>query len=801
MNMEIIIDGMHCVNCSQNIKKRLLREPGVVGVEIDHVSGKAVIDIDNKTITSLKVCGCIRELGFSVRDNDILTVSIKGMHCASCASKVFNALSGLNNVSEISVDSVREIAVIHTVNGFDGIDTIPGLVKDAGFEFNGIKEQSDIPVDLQKELREKTIAITRIITAFLFSVPLMIMMYIPQLSIHKFVLYQLIVLSPVIAFVIFPIFRNGIRDITNKSLTMDVMYCLGIGTALVASILGTFNILLDHSFVMFDTVLMLGGFLMLGRFLENRAKVKASATISKLIRLQPKTAIKVLDNTEHEVDIVEVVPGDILRIRPGDSIPVDGMVAGGHSSVDESLLSGEAIPVEKTEGMTVSSGTINKNGVLTIIAQKVGNDTVLAQIVKIVETAQRMKPPIQKIADKVVQWFIPVILGIALLTFIVWYFIFNASVFFSLTSMIAVLVIACPCALGLASPTAVSVGIGRGAELGVLIKNGESLEAMKKCDTVVFDKTGTLTKGVPQVVDLYIPDGDTKRILSLMMSLEKNSNHPLADAIVKYAEQQGAQYFPVNEFVSVEGCGIFGRIDNCDVVAGSVDFTKNKKIETSSADSFIAEHIKNGRSIIAFSVNGVLSSVVAIEDELRENSKHAVSMLKTMGFFTMVLSGDNYQSAKNIAERVGIDTVIAPVLPSEKLQKIQELQKNGNRVIFTGDGINDAAALSGADVGIAFGNGSDIALESGDIILVKNDPLDIVTSIQLGRKIYNRIKQNIFWAFAYNISLIPLAAGALYPLWGFSFKPEYAAFAMSLSSVTVISLSLMLKKFRMKLSS
>jgi len=798
--MEIIIDGMNCVNCSQNIKKRLLREPGVVGVAIDHVSGNAVIDIDNKKITSLKVCDCIRELGFSVREKDILTVSIKGMHCASCASRIHDALSELNNVSEISIDIVGEKALIHTIKGFNGMDTIPDLVKDAGFEFNGIKEHYDIPIDLQKELRGKMIAIARIVAAFVFSIPLMIMMYIPQLSIHKFALYQLIVLSPVITFVIFPIIRNGIRDIVNKSLTMDVMYCLGIGTALVSSILGTFNILLDHSFVMFDTVLMLGGFLMLGRYLESRAKAKASDTISKLIRLQPKTAIKVLDDTEHEVDIVEVVPGDVLRIRPGDSIPVDGMVVGGHSSVDESLLSGEAIPVEKTEGLTVSSGTINKNGVLTIIAQKVGNDTVLAQIVKIVETAQRMKPPIQKIADRVVQWFIPVILGIALLTFTVWHFIFDASVFFSLTSMIAVLVIACPCALGLASPTAVSVGIGRGAELGILIKNGESLEAMKKCDTVVFDKTGTLTKGVPLVVDLYIQGEDTNRILSLMMSLEKQSNHPLADAIIKYAEHQGAQCVPVYDFVSVEGCGVVGRIDNMDLVAGSVEFTKTNKIDTSSADPFIAEHIKTGRSIIVFSVNGVLSSVAAIEDALRENSKQAVAMLKTMGFYTMVLSGDNYQSAKSIAERVGIDTAIAPVLPSGKLQKIQELQKNGNKVIFTGDGINDAAALSGADVGIAFGNGSDIALESGDIILVKNDPLDIVTSIQLGRMIYNRIKQNIFWAFAYNISLIPLAAGALYPLWGFSFKPEYAAFAMSLSSVTVISLSLMLKKFRVKLS-
>jgi Cu+-exporting ATPase len=798
MNIEITIDGMHCVNCSQNIKKRLLREPGVFGVEIDHVSGNAVIDFDNKAITCLKVCDCIRELGFTVRSNDILTISIKGMHCASCASKVINALSRLDNVSEITVDVVSENAVIHIIKGFDGFNVIPDIIKDSGFEFNGIKGYSSIPYDNQKELRDNRIAVLRIITAFVFSIPLMILMYIPQLSIHKFALYQLIILSPAIAFVTFPVFRNGIRDILNRSLTMDVMYCLGIGTALFASISGTFGFILDHSFVMYETVLMLGGFLLLGRYLEHRAKGKASDAISKLSHLQPRTAIKVVDNNDYDVDIVDVVPGDMLRIRPGDSVPVDGVVVSGHSSVDESMLSGESIPVEKTEGMTVSSGTINKNGVLTIIAKKVGNDTVLSQIVKIVETAQRMKPPIQKIADKVVLWFIPVILGIALLTFTLWYFVFNASLYFSLTSMIAVLVIACPCALGLASPAAVSVGIGRGAELGILIKNGEALEALKKCDVVVFDKTGTLTKGFPQVAELFIPDGDRKRILSLMVSLEKLSNHPLADAIVKYAEMQGAQSFSVDEFVSVEGNGIYGRVDNCDVIAGSKGFMEKKKIDTSFAQSFISAQTKNGRSIIIFAVNGVLSCVMAIEDELRESSKQAVSILNTMGISAMVLSGDNYQSAKSIAERAGIKNVIAPVLPSEKLQKIQELQNNGNTVIFAGDGINDAAALSGADVGIAFGSGSDIALESGDIILVKNDPLDIVASIQLGRKLYSRIRQNIFWAFAYNLSLIPLAAGVLYPLWGFIFRPEYAGFAMSLSSVTVISLSLMLKKFRMK---
>src|SRR5512133_1117348 len=566
MNMEIIIDGMHCVNCSQSIQKRLLKEHGILGIEIDHVSGKSVISIDNTKITCLKVCDCIRELGFTVHSKDTITVSIKGMHCSSCASKVISALSKLDNVSEISVDVVRENAVIHTIKGFDSVDKIPGLIKDAGFEFNGITGLSDITIDKKKEQRDKTIAIARIITAFVFSVPLMIMMYIPQLSVHKFALVQLIVLSPAIVFVIFPIFRNGIRDIINRSLTMDVMYCLGIGAALFASISGTFGLLLDHSFVMYDTVLMLGGFMLLGRYLERRAKAKASDAISKLSHLQPRTAIKVVDNKDCEVDIVDVVPGDILRIRPGDSIPVDGVVLSGHSAVDESMLSGESIPVEKTEGMTVSSGTINKNGVLTINAKKVGNDTVLAQIVTIVETAQRMKPPIQKIADKVVLWFIPVILGIALLTFTLWYFVFHASLYFSLTSMIAVLVIACPCALGLASPAAVSVGIGRGAELGILIKNGEALEALRKCDTVVFDKTGTLTKGVPQVVDLFIPDGDTGRILSLIMSLEKQSSHPLADAIVKYAEMQGAQSFPVAEFVSVEGNGIYGRVDNCDVI-------------------------------------------------------------------------------------------------------------------------------------------------------------------------------------------------------------------------------------------
>jgi Cu+-exporting ATPase len=788
------ITGMHCANCAKNIEKILLSQKNITSAQVQFGNETASIVYNSSETSVQRILESVIGAGYGVVDQKV-SIAIGGMHCASCAAKIRDVLLKINWVIDANVNPSTETALLTVLPGLLDMQQLRTTVEQVGFEYRGsIEEQGADEVEMARK-HEQNQRLYRIIAAFVTSVPLMILMYLPNSPVHHYPIYQLIFAAPFFFFVSWPIFKAGFKDLMARSLSMDVMYCMGIGTAFIASLLGTFNILLSHQFIMYDTAIMLAGFLSLGRFLEARARGRTSDSVKKLIGLQPRTALVIRDNKEMEVNIEDVIVNDTVFVKPGDKIPVDGLVIDGESTVDESMITGESVPVNKKKGASLIGGTINRNGILTFTATRIGKDTVLSQIVKLVQEAQGSRPPIQRIADKAVSWFIPVVLSIAIAAFLVWYFIVGSTLLFSLTTLIAVLVIACPCALGLASPTAVTVGIGRGAELGILIKNGEALEKISTVNAVVFDKTGTLTQGTPSVTDIAVFNGTEEKLLSLVGSVEKNTNHPLADAIVRKGKEKNAVFTSVTEFDTIEGRGVKAIVDGSEILVGSVQLLDENKIDVILAAKYVNTWQSEAKSVVLISKDGLLYGAIAVMDPIRGNSKTAVRQLKKMGIEVVMISGDNKKTAGVIANQLGIDHVRAEVLPGDKAAEIVKMQKENKIVIFVGDGINDAPALAQADVGVAIGSGSDIALESGDIVLVKSDPLDSVAAIQLGNKLYSRIKLNLFWAFAYNTALIPLAAGVFYPLWGIVFKPEFAGFAMALSSVTVVTLSLMLKGF------
>jgi len=570
---------------------------------------------------------------------------------------------------------------------------------------------------------------------------------------------------------------------------------MGIGVAYGSSLMGTFEIVLTPEFLFYETALMLAAFLMLGKFMEERAKGRTSEAIKSLIKLRPKTATVIRDGKEVDVDIDDVIIGDIIIVKPGEKIPVDGVVIEGESYVDESMITGEPVPNLKTAGSHVVGGTINTNSILQFRAEKVGKETMLAQIIQMVEDAQSSKPEVQKLADKVVTWFIPVVLAIAIAAASIWY-LHDGDLLNALTILISILVIACPCALGLATPTAVTVGLGRGAELGILIRRGEALETSGRLTTVLFDKTGTLTRGMPEVTDIISFGISEDELLIMAASVEKNSQHPLAEAVVKAAAGKGLVLEVVRDFDTHGGKGVKATLGDENIIIGTRQFLGDMGIML--ADGITGQMTgleEKGKTVVMVASGGSVKGLIAIADQLKPTTKEAIHKLGEMGLEVGMVTGDNSRTAKAIAGQIGITTVFAEVLPGDKASKVKELQDDGKVVAFVGDGINDAPALAQADVGIAIGSGTDVAIESGDIVLMKDDLMDAVGGIKLSRKVMTRIKQNLFWAFAYNTALIPVAAGVLVPLAGIHFRPEFAGLAMAMSSVTVISLSLLLRKF------
>jgi len=791
---ELKISGMTCASCAANIEKSLSHLEGVTKAQVNLGTETATIEYDPNKAKLSYLNKAVTDAGYEVI-NEKTVIKIGGMTCAMCVKTNEEALKKLGGVISAHVNLSAEKAYITYNPQITTIADLKKAIEDVGYQFLGV--QGEETEDLEEKLREKSLKEkrNRIIIGFAVSIPLLILMYIPLKWPFPMAYFMLVVSTPVFVYISYPIFQAGYRSLKNKSLNMDVMYTMGIGVAFVSSIFGTFEIVLTRDFLFYETAVMLATFLTLGRYLETRAKGKTSEAIKKLIGLQPKTAIVIRNKSEIEIPIEDVQINDIIVVKPGEKIPVDGIVIDGESYVDESMISGEPIPVLKKKNRNVVGGTLNKNGIIKLKAIKIGKDTMLSQIIKLVQDAQGSKPPVQRIADKAVSYFIPTVLAIAVLSFIIWYLLLGNSLLFSLTALISVLVIACPCALGLATPTAVTVGLGRGAELGVLVKKGEALEIPQKLTTIIFDKTGTLTKGKPEVTDITGIGKDDDALLKMIASVETNSSHPLAEAIVRKALENKIELVPVKKFNTLSGKGVTATINGKEMIVGNRMLFSEKNISFNKSEEKIVKLETEGKTVLLIGANKKLIGLIAIADTLKETTKAAILAFKNMGLKVIMITGDNKRTASAVGKQIGIEVVLAEVLPQDKALEVKKLQEKGEIVAFVGDGINDAPALAQADVGIAIGSGTDVAVESGEIVLVKDDILDAVVAVQLSKKVMARIKQNIFWAFAYNTALIPVAAGLLYPFFGITFRPEFAGFAMAMSSVTVITLSLLLKGY------
>lgn len=597
-------------------------------------------------------------------------------------------------------------------------------------------------------------------------------------------------------------FYRGTFDALKKlTANMDTLIAIGTSAAWIYSTTVTFFPgVFPPGKVYFDTAALIISLILVGKLLEDMAKGKASEAVRKLMDLQPTMAKIIRDGNELEVPVERVNKDDIVIIRSGEKIPVDGVIIEGHASIDEKMITGESIPVEKDRGDEVIGATINKEGMIKVKAIKLGKDSALAQIIKLVEEAQQSTAPSQRLADKVSAYFVPIVILIAILSSLLWYFIGSMSFTFSLTIFIAILIVACPCALGIATPTAIMVGTGKGAENGLLIKGGENLEKTRKLTTIVFDKTGTLTKGEPSVTDVLTLKGfDEKNVLMLAAGAEKGSEHPLGQAIIKGAEEKKLKVPDLKSFDVVPGHGIEAEVKGRKVLVGNRKLMLDKKVSIYALEEKIKALELKGKTAMIVSIDGNPAGIIAVADTLKEHSQEAIRQLQNMDLEVVMLTGDNSRTADAIAKNLGITRVLAEVLPGQKAKEIRKLQEQGEIVGMVGDGINDAPALAQADVGIAIGSGSDIAMESSGIVLIKEDLRDVVGSIQLSKKTVSKIKQNLFWAFFYNTALIPVGAGILYPFFGILLNPIYAAAAMAFSSVSVVSNSLILRRFKTKI--
>lgn len=799
--MDLPIEGMHCASCVLSLNKTFEKVEGVESVDADLASNKLHLTVNPKKLPFDEIETLVKNLGFELHTDEV-TLKLNGMHCASCVMNVENFLIRLNGIFDVKADLTSQTARINYDKTKVTVKDMEEVINSLGFEVLGIDGQLEINEDeiYKNDLKDKR---NRIIVGFAASAVLMALMYIHW---HPFGLSMgitsLIISILPFLYVSLPTLKAGFNGLVHKNLNMDVMYSMGITVAYISSILGTFNIVLDHSFMFYETAIMLPSFLLIGRYLEAKAKKKTSDSIRELIGLQPTAATLIeLDSngnivSQKEVNIKEIQIGDILLVRPGDKIPVDGEVIGGHSYVDESMINGEPIPKAKRDGEEVFAGTINQDGVLHIKAKKIGSKTVLSNIIRLVEKAQSSRPPVQKLANTAVSYFIPTILTIAVVVFLLWYFVFDSTLLFALTTLISILVVACPCALGLATPTAVTVGVGRAAEFGILIKNGDTLENAGKIDVAAFDKTGTITEGQPEVDDVICYGISENELVELAASVEKNSNHPIAKAIVRKANDMNLELNQTSSFENITGKGLKAQIDDKDVLAGNKKLLESQDIEI--PQSVLEEYGRLedlSKTIILIGVDREIKGILSLSDKIKANSKRTIEELHKMGIETYMLTGDNKKTASTVAGAVGIDNVCAGVLPENKLDIVKNLQKEDKTVLFVGDGINDAPALTQANIGVAMGNGTDIAMESGDIVVMEGDLENVVAAVQFSKKVMTRIKENLFWAFAYNVILIPLAAGALYAGFGIMFMPEWSALAMALSSVTVISLSLALKGY------
>ena len=799
--LDIPVDGMHCSSCSLLVEKSLGKLDEVESINVDLNTNKAHMVLNGK-ISPDVIDKTVESVGFTVPKDEVV-IQIDGMHCASCVNNVEKFLPRVDGVVEANANLSNQKVTVKYYRDMLNLKEIQKTIEMLGFEYLGLDGELDVMDEEERYQKDLQGKLYRIIVGLVFAAILMAIMHF-HIMIHPLTMGQLSLIIAIFPFcyVSYPILKAGWNSFKHKNLDMDVMYSMGILVAFVSSVLGTFGIVLDSSFMFYESAVMLPSFLTIGRYLEARAKRKTSSSIKELIGLQPKTATLVTvddsgNTVEKEIDIEDIKIGDILLVKPGEKIPADSIVVDGESYVDEAMITGEPVPKLKKAGIDVFSGTINQDGALKVEAQKIGSETVLSQIIQLVEKAQGSKPPVQRLANKIVSWFIPVILTIAIIVFLLWYFVAGSGLLFALTCLISVLVVACPCSLGLATPTAVTVGVGRAAEYGILIKNGETLESSKDVDVCVFDKTGTITEGKPEVEDILALDGDESGFLQILSSVENNSNHPIAKSILNRFKSDNIKLSNEGkEDLTLLEVKDFEDGEDKTVLAGNLKLLEAEEVPV--GDDILKQfnaYVSEAKTTIAMAVDGEVKGIITLMDKIKANSKSAIDELHKMGIETYMLTGDNEKTASSVANVVGIDNIMANVLPNDKLDKVQQLQNEGKRVLFVGDGINDAPALSQADVGVAMGNGTDIAMESGDIVVMEGDLENVVASIQFSKKVMTRIKENLFWAFAYNMLLVPAAAGLLFLLFGIVFRPEWAGLAMALSSVTVISLSLLLKRY------
>ncbi len=736
------------------------------------------------------------------------TFSIKGMHCASCVLALEGSLGKVPGVAKAVVNLATEKATVDYDPAQVTDEHLASAVSNVGYQARiteEVQSEDQEKVERQKEMKElKTKVIVSLVLGALIlwgSFP-GLMNTAPAFLKNFWV--QLLLATPVQFWAGWGFYRAAISSLRHRTANMDTLVALGTTVAYVYSaVVVLFPVWLQGAGITptpyFDVATIIVGLILLGRYFEARAKAGTSEAIKKLIGLQAKTARVIRDGKEIDIPIGEVVIGDVIRVRPGEKIPVDGAIVDGQSSIDESMVTGESIPVDKAKGDTVVGATINKSGTFTFKATKVGSDTMLAQIIKLVQEAQGSKAPIQRLADLVSSYFVPIVIMLALGTFVIWYNFGPQPVFlFAMLNTVAVLIIACPCAMGLATPTAIMVGTGKGAENGILIKDAESLEIAHKITTVVFDKTGTLTKGKPEVTNVVsINNRTADEILHLAASIEKGSEHSLAEAIVKAAEEKKLAFAPIAKFQAIAGHGVEGQLGNHRIILGNRRLMEREHISINSHQIDIERLESEGKTVMMLAADSGLIGLIAVADTLKPTAQAGIKALQKLGIEVVMITGDNYRTAHAIAKEVGITTVLAEVLPDQKEAEVRKLQAKGKKVAMVGDGINDAPALAVADIGIAMGTGTDVAIESADITLVNKDLRSVAAAMQLSRKTMRTIRLNLVWAFGYNILLIPVAAGILYPFSGLLLNPIFASAAMALSSISVVGNSLLLKRIKL----
>lgn len=815
------LGGISCQVCVNKIEKRLSKLEGIKEATVNLSTEKLSVDYDETILKEEIIIETVKKLGYEIEEESDLKdveLDIDGISCQVCVNKIEKKVSKLNGVKSVIVNLANSRGKIVYDSDVIKLSEILEVMKKMGYTGTKHEESSENLKDrekeehLKREFLEFKIAI--IFSAIVFYIAMGTMVGLPVPAIISpdinplnFAIVQFILALPVV-YIGRRFYIVGIRQLFMKSPSMDSLIATGTGSALIYSIYGTFKIAEGnyhyvHS-LYFESAVVILALILLGKYLEGMSKGKTSEAIKKLMSLKSKKANLIRNGEIVQVDIEEVEKGEILLVKPGESIPVDGKVIDGNSTVDESMLTGESIPIDKASGDIVYGASINKNGSLKIEATAVGKDTVISKIIKLVENAQGSKAPIAKIADKVSAYFVPIVMPIATAAGVIWYYlgsqgiveINNTPSIFALTIFISVMVIACPCSLGLATPTAIMVGTGRGAELGILIKSGEALEKAHKINTVVFDKTGTLTEGKPKVTDiLTMKEYKENDILQIAGALELHSEHPLGEAIVEEAKNRGLVFPQVNNFISITGQGVYGKIEESEVLIGNIKLMKAKNIEITMKKE-LDELASQGKTPMYMAIDGKFLGIIAVADVMKEEAIDTIKELKTRGYKIGMITGDNKITAEAIGKQVGIDMIFAEVTPEDKYLKVKELQEEGYNVAMVGDGINDSPALVQADVGIAIGGGTDIAMESADIVLMKRNLKDVLTAMDLSNATIRNIKQNLFWAFIYNTLGIPIAAGVLYPFTGHLLNPMIAGGAMAMSSVSVVTNALRLKKFK-----